>query len=112
VQILATLPTAIQRQLAETAVRLRKAAGYSQVELVERSGLAPYTIYELENGLSNPSLTTLEKLANAFNITVADLFLRTERSEEIERIATFLAGNADKKQIRKLWALLEAGLLD
>ena len=51
----------------------REAAGLSQQQLEERSGLPQSHISRLENGLHSPSFATLEKIAGALGIPVTDL---------------------------------------
>ena len=53
--------------------RLRKAAGLSQEELAERIGVHLNTISQWENGVYIPKTPKLKKLAEAFNVTEADL---------------------------------------
>lgn len=43
----------------------RNAEGLTQKELSERSGIAQGDISKLENGSANPSVKTLQRLANA-----------------------------------------------
>ena len=53
--------------------RLRKTAGLSQEELAERIGVHLNTISQWENGVYIPKTPKLKKLAEAFNVTEADL---------------------------------------
>ncbi len=48
----------------------RKNSGLTQKELAEKSGIAQGDISKLEKGLKNPSLKTLEKIANALGMTL------------------------------------------
>lgn len=59
----------VSRKLRE----LRTAAGITQVELAEKSGLPQSHISRLEAGQHSPSHTTLEKLANALGVPLSDL---------------------------------------
>lgn len=52
---------------------LRKAAGLSQEELAERVGVHLNTISQWENGIYIPKTPKLKKLAEALNITEAEL---------------------------------------
>jgi len=47
----------------ENFARTRKALGITQAELAERTGLQQAAISRFERGLSNPTLKTLEMLA-------------------------------------------------
>lgn len=51
----------------------REAAGLTQGQLEERSGLPQSHISRLENGQHSPSFATLEKIAGALGIPVTDL---------------------------------------
>lgn len=53
---------------------LRKKAGWSQQKLAEKAGLSFNVITKIEQGRSKfPTLHTIMKIANAFNITVDEL---------------------------------------
>lgn len=52
---------------------LREAAGLTQAELAERSGVSQTWISRLERGQENPTLATLRRLAAAFGVRVTDL---------------------------------------
>jgi transcriptional regulator with XRE-family HTH domain len=63
-----------------TAVRqLRERRGWSQEALAERADLNRSYVGELERGQAIPSLLTLEKLASALNLTLANLLAHTEQ---------------------------------
>lgn len=54
---------------------LREAAGVTQTELAERTGITRTTIWRLEAGESVVTTTqTLVKIADALNVNVSDLF--------------------------------------
>lgn len=59
----------------------REALQLSQEELGFRSAVHRTYISELERGLKNPSLTTLQKLATALETTKATLVRESERRE-------------------------------
>lgn len=48
--------------------KARKAAGLTQVELADRSGIPQSHISRLENGEHSPSAQTLQRLAKALNV--------------------------------------------
>jgi transcriptional regulator with XRE-family HTH domain len=48
--------------------------GLSLRELGERSGVSYVTIAKIEAGTMSPTITTLEKLAEALSITLRDFF--------------------------------------
>jgi transcriptional regulator with XRE-family HTH domain len=47
---------------------LRQQAGYSQLELAQKLGLAPSTISMYETGQREPNIETLEAIADFFNV--------------------------------------------
>ncbi|HQG57957.1 MAG TPA: helix-turn-helix transcriptional regulator [Candidatus Dojkabacteria bacterium] len=60
--------------LAKNMQILRKDKGLTQEELAKESGIAYTTIVKLEQGLlDNPTLKTLQKLADVFKISIDEL---------------------------------------
>jgi transcriptional regulator with XRE-family HTH domain len=53
---------------------LRLETGLSQVEFGERCGFYQTYLSRIENGQANPTLNAMEVIANAFGISVFDLF--------------------------------------
>lgn len=72
---------AILRAFGQALRARREALELSQEELAFRSEVHRTYISELERGLKNPSLTTLQKLATALKTTKTDLVRETERRE-------------------------------
>lgn len=56
--------------IMQAMIDARNASGMTQKELSERSGIAQGDISKLENGNANPSIRTLQRLANAMNKTL------------------------------------------
>lgn len=52
--------------------RARLGSGLSVKELSEKSGVTVMTIYSVESGSRNPSLTTLVRLASALRLSLDD----------------------------------------
>ena len=52
----------------QTMLDARKAAGLTQKDLAERTGIAQADISKLENGNANPSLRTLQRLADGMGM--------------------------------------------
>ena len=57
--------------IIQAMIDARKAKGITQKELSERTGIAQGDISKLENGNGNPSVRTLQRLANAMGMTLA-----------------------------------------
>lgn len=53
--------------------RLRKAKGFTQEEIAQRSGFSQWYISGLETGRRNPTVITLYELASALEVAVTDL---------------------------------------
>ncbi len=75
----------ILRAFGEALRARREALSLSQEELAFRSEVHRTYISELERGIKNPSLTTLEKLATALGTTKTVLVRETERREGAEK---------------------------
>jgi transcriptional regulator with XRE-family HTH domain len=56
--------------IGEAAKEARLKKWFSLQDLAERSGVSKNTIYRLETGRSEPSITTVELLADALGISI------------------------------------------
>lgn len=56
--------------LPDTIRRMRKAIGLTQIEYAKLAGVAPRVLIDLERGVGNPTLKTLEKLSAPFGLQV------------------------------------------
>src|SRR5829696_3994326 len=54
--------------------QLRKEQGLSQAKLAVMADMDPATLNRLERGTGNPNLKTLERVAEALGVEVADFF--------------------------------------
>jgi transcriptional regulator with XRE-family HTH domain len=72
---------AILRAFGQALRAQREALDLSQEELAFRSEVHRTYISELERGIKNPSMTTLQKLAVALGTTKTALVKETERRE-------------------------------
>lgn len=61
-------------QVGANIRRLRKAMGLSQEALAHKAGMSMRFLAGLERGEENPTMTYLVKLANALDVSPADLF--------------------------------------
>lgn len=65
--------------LSKTIKELRKKTGWSQQKLAEKSGLSYSVITKIEQGTSKqPTIQTIIKLANAFNVSLDNLLSRRQ----------------------------------
>ena len=53
---------------------LREAKGFSVRSLAREAGVSTETVYSLEHGRRQPTITTLSKLAGALGVEVKDFF--------------------------------------
>ena len=67
-----------QEQLGMRIRFLRQQLRWSQEDLALSANVNKNYISDLENGRRNPSLDILERIAVAFNITLAELFKGVE----------------------------------
>jgi transcriptional regulator with XRE-family HTH domain len=67
-----------KRAFARVLMTLREERGITQESLAFESGYHPKYISLLERGKYNPSLTTILEIANALDISGADLVRRVE----------------------------------
>lgn len=75
------------KTLLGAAIRAeRSALGISQEELAHRSGLHRTYVSDLERGARNPSLESVEKLAQALKISVPNLFGRANGNTQLIEI--------------------------
>jgi transcriptional regulator with XRE-family HTH domain len=65
--------TSSKQKLGKKMRELRKNQGLSQEQLSFTAKIDRSYISEIENGLRNPSLQTLEKLAKALKVKLSDL---------------------------------------
>lgn len=65
----------IKQRFGKAVRRRRRELDLSQEQLAEQAGLHRTYISNLERGELNPSLETIEKLANALNISIPALFI-------------------------------------
>lgn len=65
-----------QRAIIQAMIDARKESGLTQKELSERTGIAQSDISKLERGNANPSLRTLQRLAEGMGMKLKIEFVR------------------------------------
>lgn len=65
------------------AIRLLKAEGYTQKDIVKAAGLSPNTISKIKTGQNNAGDDTINKLCNAFKLN-PDFFYRGSKQFKME----------------------------
>ena len=56
-----------------TIKKIRKAKGLTQKQLAEKIGVATITIQQYERGVRNPTISTLNRIAMALDVTIGEL---------------------------------------
>ena len=64
----------LQINVGKQIQKLRKLKGISQQDLAAKCNFEKSNMSRLEAGRVNPSLSTLEKVANALDVTLAEFF--------------------------------------
>ena len=65
--------TTIYKTVGENIVRLRQSNGWSQEDLAYSSGVTVANISRIERGVANPTLRTLDKIADALGVDTDSL---------------------------------------
>lgn len=65
----------LQINVGKHIQKLRELKGISQQDLAAKCNFEKSNMSRLEAGKVNPTLSTLEKVANALDITLAELFI-------------------------------------
>ncbi len=69
--------------VGKNVATIRHNNGWSQEELAFRSGLHRTYISGIERGHRNPTLTVLQRLAEALNVTASDLVTKQKQKTRI-----------------------------
>jgi transcriptional regulator with XRE-family HTH domain len=77
------------KTLLGVAIRTeRSALGISQEELAERAGLHRTYVSDLERGARNPSIISIEKIAQALNLSLLSLLERVGHRSHSKEVAS------------------------
>lgn len=60
--------------LAQRIIQIRRAHKLTQAHLAQRAATNTRTVVQIESGHGNPRLSTLENIARALDVTIAELF--------------------------------------
>lgn len=92
--------------LAEELKSRRKLAGLSQEELSERTGISMALISEIERGIANPTILSLEKIADYFQVAVAELINVDDALNSAARIRNDIYSNLNEMNAEDLKKVL------
>lgn len=88
----------LARALGERVRELRVARGWNFDGFVEQLAMGRGYVSELERGLVMPSLESLHRIADALEVTVADLLMGDSIREQLFRVTATLS-DLDVKQL-------------
>lgn len=71
-----------EHALIQSIIDARRRSGLTQKKLSERTGIAQGDISKLERGNANPSLRTLQRIADGFGMTLRLEFVPKEVKKE------------------------------
>lgn len=94
--------------------RIREAKNLSQKEVISAIGMGAAQYSRIENGKTDPSVSTLAKIAKALGISMAELFYDNDSLHEVssmdktlmERVT--LIDSLSKEEQRTLFTVLDA----
>jgi len=88
------------RILLGKAIKARRALlGISQEELANRAGLHQTYVSDVERGQRNPSLSTVEKLAGALQVSIAGLFDQSAAGNGADNLVEILLVEDDQNDV-------------
>jgi transcriptional regulator with XRE-family HTH domain len=99
----------------EELKRLREEKGWSQTRLAQESGVDRATINQVEGGRRSPTISTLEVLATALDVEVADFFPKAQAPlpfEDAQRRRAQEAANPPPPKLRRQAASMRRAELD
>jgi len=83
--------------------QLRKERGLSQVKLAVMADMDPATLNRLERGTGNPNLKTMERVADALGVEVADLLPKAPRRSPSEPTLNDALGEERRLGYLRAW---------
>jgi len=100
--------------ISDNIKRVREAKGLSQKEVITAIGMGAAQYSRIENGKTDPSVSTVEKIAKALGVTMAELFTDGEDLREVnsfdktlmERVA--LIDGLNKEEQKTIFTILDA----
>ena len=90
---------------AQEMRRRRKQRNLSQEALAEKAGISMALVSELERGIANPTLQTMEKIASYFQTTVSEMISSVDNHDIIFKIKVKLISqiiNLDRTSLEKI----------
>ena len=102
-------------EVGEQIKRIRTSKGLSQKEVIMEAGLDKAQYSRIENGKTDPSVSTLAKIAKSLGISLADLFALDDLKEVQSHDKTLmekvsLMEELDEKEKDTIYNMLDAFL--
>jgi CheY-like chemotaxis protein len=98
-QIMATIDLKI---LLGTAIKTQRSSlGISQEELAYRAGLHRTYVSDLERGVRNPSMDSIEKLARALQLSVSTLFEQASKDDGAKQTVGILLVQDNRRDVEQ-----------
>lgn len=97
--------------LSKRIQNLRHATGLTQERLAEKAGLSLKHLGEIERGRGNPTLSSLDRLAKALDVSLSEMFdYQHEKMspEELETELNLMVRHANDKERRLFYRLLRS----
>ena len=91
---------------SEKIKSLRQAAGLTQKVIAEKIGISQGNYSGLEKGKFDPSLTTLEKISNFYDVSIEELVTTIRFPEELSDEAKSIAKRYDMLPFRDQFEIL------
>jgi XRE family transcriptional regulator, regulator of sulfur utilization len=85
-KVLEARAAALSSQLGRAVLRLRKGYGLSLADLSNRSGVAKSIISQIERNETNPTLTTISRLAHALDVSIESMLQGAKEGPFIEHL--------------------------
>lgn len=82
------------KEIYDKVNNMRLEKGWTIYELAKKAGVAPTTIYNWRDRLSSPTLSLLDAVCSAFEISVIDFLLNEDE---------LLALTEEQKEVMRLW---------
>ncbi|HWU01727.1 MAG TPA: XRE family transcriptional regulator [Novosphingobium sp.] len=81
-------PRALEKALGSRVRKLRRQQDLSVAELAGAAGLSTGMLSKIENGQISPSLTSINALAQALNVSISSLFALAEEQQDCSYVAS------------------------
>lgn len=102
-------PMNLGREFGWRVRSLRRARGFTQEDLAERSGMSVDAIRRIERGAFSPSLKTMGKLCRGFGISLRTLFetFGPTGPDEVEQVCDYLSTRS-RREVQMVWRVIRA----